>query len=888
MTTIEKLSAALLDRYEIEREIGAGGMANVYLARDVRHDRQVAVKVLRAELAAAIGAERFLLEIKVTANLQHPHILPLHDSGQVDEAVFYVMPYVEGRSLRALLDDERQLSIDAAVRIASEVASALDHAHRHGVIHRDIKPENILLQDGTVLVSDFGIALAINSVGGRRLTETGFSLGTPSYMSPEQAMSEPHIGARSDIYALGCVLYEMLIGEPPFTGPSSQAVIARMMTEEPRSPSLQRRTIPPHVEQALLTALARLPADRFASAAQFADALQGRAGAVPALAARAGPASNAARLPTRWSRLAIGASLVAAAVAGAAGAWAWFRPAVGAPATPMRFALALPPSSPLAGGLGSQFVLSPDGYTLVYAAQTAGSSVLARRDAGQLAPAVIEGTEQAALPFLSPDGKWVAFFAGNELRKVPIDGGPSAVIGTMAQPLGASWGPNNIIVLGSYLGVDGLSRIASSGGAPKPFTRPDSANGELSQRWPLVLADGKTVLYTSWGRDGLTKARIGVASLETGKCTILDVAGSSPLGIVGGQLIFARADGALMAAPFDLRHAKITGEAFVVVEGVEIGAAGASKAALSKQGALAYVTGSGASRLVLVNTNGAAKPLLPVPRVYDSPRFSPDGARVAVTVGVQPPDVWVYHIAAGTFTRLTSEGTNLRPEWTPDGKEIVFVSNRSGEFGTWWRDADGAAPPEKDFESKDDAEEVLVAPDGRVLVYRRNQTGGTYGVWFSSLKDVSAPRTFVTTSSYRESMPSLSPDGHWLAHVSNETGASEVYVRAFPGPGARYPVSAGGGSEPRWAPDGRTLFYRSERAMIAAHVSVAPQFAVIGRDVLFEGDYLTGAGHQSYDVSRDGRAFLMLQRETSEELIMVLNWSTELRAKMRARSSTSR
>ena len=888
MMTIEKLTAALLDRYEIEREIGAGGMANVYLARDVRHDRQVAVKVLRPELGAIVGAERFLLEIKVTANLQHPHILPLHDSGQVDGAVFYVMPYVEGRSLRALLDEERQLSIDAAVRITVEVASALDHAHRHGVIHRDIKPENILLQDHTALVSDFGIALAINAVGGHRLTETGLSLGTPSYMSPEQAMSEPRVGARSDIYALGCVLYEMLIGEPPFTGPTAQAIIARMMTEEPRSPSLQRRTIPPNVEQALLTALARLPADRFANAAQFADALQGRAGAAPALVTRTGAASGAARSRIRWNRLVIGASLVASAVAGAAGAWALFRPRVVAPSTPMKFALALPPSSPLADGLGSQFVLTPDGNTLVYAAQAAGSSVLARRGAGQLAPDVIEGTQQAALPFISPDGKWVAFFAGSELRKVPVDGGPSAVIGTMAQPLGASWGPNNVIVLGSYLGVDGLSRIASSGGAPKPFTKPDSANGELSQRWPRVLADGKTVLYTSWGRDGLTKAHIGVASLETGKSTVLDVAGSSPLGIVDGQLIFARADGALMAAPFDLRHAKITGEAVAVVEGVKIGAAGASKAALSAQGVLVYLTGSGASRLVLVNTNGTAKPLLPVPRVYDSPRFSPDGGRVAVTVGAQPPDVWVYHIAAGTFTRLTSEGTNLRPEWTPDGKQIVFVSNRSGEFGTWWRDADGAAPPEKVFESKDDAEEVLVAPDGRVLVYRRNQTGGTYGVWFGSLTDVAAPRTFVSTSSYRESMPSLSPDGHWLAHVSDETGASEVYVRAFPGPGARYPVSAGGGSEPRWAPDGRTLYYRNERAMIAARISLAPQFSVTGRDVLFEGDYLTGASHQSYDVSRDGRAFLMLQRETSEELIMVLNWSTELRAKMRARSSTTR
>src|SRR5919106_334627 len=271
---LSRLQGALADRYRIEREIGAGGMATVYLAQDLRHDRKVALKLLRPELSAVIGAERFLAEIKLTANLQHPHILPLFDSGEADSYLFYVMPFVEGETLRARLTREKQLPVADAVRIATEVASALDYAHRHGVVHRDIKPENILLHDGRALVADFGIALAASKAGGNRMTETGMSLGTPHYMSPEQAMGEREITARSDVYAIGVVLYEMLTGDPPFSGSTAQAIVARVLTENPRPLLPQRHTIPRHVEAAVLTALEKLPADRFTTATEFAEALQ--------------------------------------------------------------------------------------------------------------------------------------------------------------------------------------------------------------------------------------------------------------------------------------------------------------------------------------------------------------------------------------------------------------------------------------------------------------------------------------------------------------------------------------------------------------------------------------------------------------------------------------
>ncbi|HSB52825.1 MAG TPA: serine/threonine-protein kinase, partial [Gemmatimonadales bacterium] len=270
---LSRLQSALADRYRLDSEIGAGGMATVYLAHDVRHDRRVALKVLRPELSAVIGAERFLAEIKLTANLQHPHILPLFDSGEADSFLFYVMPYVAGETLRSRLNREKQLPVADAVRIASEVASALDYAHRHGVVHRDIKPENILLHEGQALVADFGIALAASKASGDRMTETGMSLGTPHYMSPEQAMGERELTARSDVYALGAVLYEMLTGDPPFTGSTTQAIVARVVTESPRPLLPQRHTIPPHIEAAVLTALEKLPADRFESARAFAEAL---------------------------------------------------------------------------------------------------------------------------------------------------------------------------------------------------------------------------------------------------------------------------------------------------------------------------------------------------------------------------------------------------------------------------------------------------------------------------------------------------------------------------------------------------------------------------------------------------------------------------------------
>src|SRR5688572_20527073 len=355
---IGRLTAALADRYRIERELGQGGMATVYLAQDLRHHRRVAVKVLRPELAAVLGGDRFLAEIRTTANLQHPHILPLFDSGEADSFLFYVMPFVEGESLRDRLQREKQLPVNDALRIAIEVGSALDYAHRHGIIHRDIKPENILLHDGQALVSDFGIALAVSSASGARITETGLSLGTPHYMSPEQAMGERAITARTDIYALGAVLYEMLTGEPPFTGPTAQAIVARVLTERPASLRARRERVPQHVEDAVFTALEKLPADRFATVAELIGALSG---AAPRAYRRAtSPATDA--VATRWKRIALALGGVAAVAALLAGT-GWLRSPENSAGRVVRFRVSIPPRG---SDETVRIALSPDGQLLAY------------------------------------------------------------------------------------------------------------------------------------------------------------------------------------------------------------------------------------------------------------------------------------------------------------------------------------------------------------------------------------------------------------------------------------------------------------------------------------------------------------------------------------------
>ena len=440
-----RLTAALADRYRLERELGQGGMATVYLAEDLKHGRKVAIKVLQPELSAVIGGDRFLSEIKTTASLQHPHILGLIDSGEADGLLYYVMPFIEGETLRARLAREKQLSIDDAIRLTKEVASALEFAHKRGIVHRDIKPENILLQDGQALVADFGIALAVQQAGGSRMTQTGMSLGTPAYMSPEQAMGDRDVNSRSDVYALGAMAYEMLTGEPPFTGLNSQAIVAKVLTETPPPLRPRRPMVSAAVEHAVLVALQKLPADRFGSAKDFADALDDKGGTyAPTVSLTSRP--HVLATSRRGRVLAV---LAVAAIATAAGTVGWLlhRPPT-APVRPLvRFDIQLPRDVQAVGATGSTIAVAPDGSQLVYVGKAPAGQRLYVRYLDRPEPVAIAGTDGASLPFFSPDGQWVGFRQGDELARVTLAGGPVSPITRLnGVAYGATWAPGDTVI----------------------------------------------------------------------------------------------------------------------------------------------------------------------------------------------------------------------------------------------------------------------------------------------------------------------------------------------------------------------------------------------------------------------------------------------------------
>jgi serine/threonine-protein kinase len=885
MTGMPSLVQALADRYRIERELGAGGMATVYLAHDLKHDRKVAIKVLRPELAAVIGAERFLREIKTIATLQHPHILGLIDSGEVSGTAFYVMPFVEGESLRDRLNREKQLPIADAVRLGAQVAAALDYAHRHAVIHRDIKPENIMLHDGSALVADFGIALAVSSAGGgSRMTETGMSLGTPHYMSPEQAMGERTITARSDVYALGAMMYEMLVGDPPFTGSTAQAIIAKVMTEKPVSLQRQRDRVSDALEDAVLTALEKLPADRFATAAEFAAALEGE-GRESRIASAVTRSGRRVHRKGGWRDqlrnpivLALGAITAASA---AVAAWSWRNGSGDAGDDVVRFAIPVPPSGQT-NSLGySNLSISRDGRVLVYVGQAQGRRLqLMVRRLDEVTARPLPGTEDASNPVFSPDGRWVAFNRSNQLFKVSLDGGAPQLLGTPPGTFnGMSWSATGGLVVS---GNTALYVIPESGGQPTRFGT-NAIAGELYRDAPLVLDEHGIVLYSSWPSVSVAGASIAIASLETGEAQVLDVRGAQPLGIVDGVLVYVTGTGVIMGAPIDVSGRRVTGPAVQLQSDVSVNnSTGLASAALSSGGTLFFQSGTQLSRVVIAGAGGNRTVLLDEPREYGFPRLSPDGRQLALTVGTADHrDIWLRDLEAGTLTRLTTEGTtNERPEWSPDGTRVLYRTDRGVRTSIWWSPADrsGEAAPLLSG-PRLDVFEAVISPDGRHIVYQLDTLGAD--LYYRAMSGDTTPRPVAAAASSIETMPRLSPDGRWLAFTTNESGRDEIVVQPFPGPGARVQVSSGGGSEPIWARDGRRLFYRGEGQVMAATVRADQSFRVVARDTLFADRFAFATNpHANFDVMPDGMRFIFLEPASEGSMIVAANWRAVLRERM--------
>jgi Tol biopolymer transport system component len=904
-----RLIASLEGRYRIDRELGQGGMATVYLAQDVRHDRMVALKVLRPELAAVIGAERFLAEIKTTAGLQHPHILPLHDSGEADGTVFYVMPYVEGESLRDRLNHEKQLPVEDAIRIAREIASALDYAHRHGIVHRDIKPENILLHDGQALVADFGISLAVSrSDSGKRMTETGMSLGTPSYMAPEQAMGEREITQKADIYALGCVLYEMLTGEPPFTGTTAQAIVARMVTENPRGITMQRHTVPAHIEAAVLMALEKLPADRFASAGEFAAALDN-----PAFTRRgAGESEQAVAGRTGgWkSRLAIPLGVVAVAALAAFG-WMVMRPEPPRPVS--RYALSFAESQ--APRPDRAFAVSPDGSHLAYVGPGDGSATLLwlkARDREQAVP--LAGTANVQSFTFSPDGQWIAFVSGtNQLRKLPIIGGAAiSLADTVAPPRGLAWLDDGTIAF-VELGGRAIKRVRDVGGPATTAWKSDTGVGTTATAWfPTAIPGSRGVVFMKCrGGTGCgLGVELAVSDLRSGKSQ--SVAGGALRGryVPTGHVIFVRTDGGMLAVPFSARTLQTGGAPVPVLDSITLGQNGFPEFDVSAEGTLFTRTGGVSSsstlyELVWVDRSGR-ETLVDSSFSFHLTSYggnsgwalSPDGTRLAIGLNTEAGDnVWVKQLPRGPLSRVTLDSNaSFRPRWTRDGKWVMFISRRVGITKLFKRPADGTGQEELVFATKTSPGifEGSLSPDEQTLVLRAGGQLGTVGnralMTVRPGKD-SVPVPFIAAPQFDQSGVAISPDGHWIAYESNETTRTEVYIRPFPNAdGGKWQVSTDGGRAPLWNRNSRELFFvNGNREMVVAPIGAGAQPQIGARKVLFRmRDELYLANQENYtpfDIALDGQRFMMARtvRTTAAKiapLVVTENWFTELKQRV--------
>ncbi|MEP7065332.1 MAG: protein kinase [Gemmatimonadota bacterium] len=878
-----QLKESLRPSYDLEREIGRGGMATVYLARDVKHDRHVAVKVLDPELGVVLGVERFLSEIRVTANLQHPNLLPLFDSGDVNGHLYYVMPFVDGESLRARLERDRQLPVDEAVRIAIAVAHALDYAHAHGVIHRDLKPENILMQHGQPVIADFGIALAISKAGGSRVTQTGLSLGTPQYMSPEQATGDRVIDGRSDIYSLGAILYEMLAGEPPHAGATVQATIAKVITDPVRSLRSLRDTVPIQIDLAVAKALAKLPADRFATAALFVRALEGdRTGLPVAPSAQRGVVRSWIRNP---------ATIALATLLVTTSAFAAYRARPSARSSraerTVRFDFRPPPGANVQLTWGSPMAISPDGRSMAYVGEGPTGSLLWIRNLETGASRAFAGTDEPESPTFSPDGRWILFTmnARSILAKIPVDGGAIVPLYPSSSLSRVAFVTSDSIVFSNADAGNTFGRLllgSLAGGTAKPFLLEHSPAVSPAQANPVTAPDGKTILFTSERGARSTSGVLAWATRSERQAVLTRVQATSILGYVAGHVIYANDAGAILAVPFDLATHRITGEPVQTGESVMLDVYDA-KAALSGNGDLTFVAGGGQVRPMLIDRN-SAKPLMTTERAIVDARYSPDGSRIAVSIrDAGRTDVWVFTPSSGSLDRLTSTGSiNDRVEWSPDGSRVLFRTDRENSTSLWWQSIDGSTPAARitPRSLKVPVLEGVVTPDGKTVVFRVDTPNHLRDILSVPLSGDTTVTTVLATDA-DEMSPRISPDGKWMAYVSAESGTDEVYVRPFPGPGGRTLVSQNGGREPLWSHDGREIFYSSHGAYIAAALTISATPAVAYRDTVASGTYASWRFHPLYDIAPDGKHLLVLEPNQKEvPATVILNWGSAFGARV--------
>jgi Tol biopolymer transport system component len=876
-----------LGPYEILSAIGAGGMGEVYQAHDTKLGRDVAIKVLPANFVNdPERLSRFQREARMLAALNHANIATIYGLEQCDGVTCLVMELVSGETLAERVKAGPP-GIEEALKIAVQIAEALEAAHEKSIIHRDLKPANVkLTPEGKVKVLDFGLAKAFagdtanddpsnSPTLSAAATMQGVILGTAAYMSPEQARGKA-CDKRTDIWAFGCVLYALLTGRQAFQGESTTEILAAVLRGEPdwqALPSSTPRKIRDLLGRCLQKDLRRRLHDSADARIEIEEVMAAPAKVEPAAAAK-----GIRTLSRRELIIGVGALPLVAVITGLA---VWnLKPPPQRPVT--RFAMSLPPGQRL-DTARSAIAISPDGTRLVYSVGPSNlTAQLYIRAMEGLEAHAIPGTEGGGNPFFSPDGQWIGFTTAGNLMKVSLSGGaPVNLTGTSAAYFGASWGDQGEIALAYQAGGAGIQKIPDTGGTPQPLTRLEK--GEASHRWPEFLPRGEGVLFMAL--QVANSGGIAAQSLGASEHRGLLQTGIRPRYTPSGHLVYSQGAN-LMAAPFDSQRLAITGAAVPVIEGV-LAAGEIAQYSFSSTGTLAYVPGSiqaARANLVWVDRKGAQQPVAAPPHNYVLPRVSPDGKRVAAGIEETDSQIWVYDIGRDTLTRLTFErGANIDPVWTPDGKRIVFKGAGNRLFSEP-ADGSGSAEPLTSSELAVNNVPGSWSPDGQVLTFMEINPNTGYDVYTLSLKD-GKPQPFVRTASL-ETAPRFSPDGHFIAYASDESGRVEIYVRPYPGPGGKWQISTEGGSEPVWNPKGGELFYRNGNKMMAVEGMTQPTFSVGKPKMLFEGPYLpTPRSFPNYDVSADGQRFLMLKaneqaQAAPTQINVVLNWFEELKQKV--------
>jgi eukaryotic-like serine/threonine-protein kinase len=854
--TAERLTVALADRYRIERELGAGGMATVYLAHDIKHDRKVAIKVLKPELAAVLGGERFVVEIKTTASLQHPHILPLFDSGEAERQLYYVMPYVEGETIREKLNRETQFSVDEAVRVAREVADALDYAHRRGVIHRDIKPENILLHDGRAMVMDFGIALAVSAAAGGRMTETGLSLGTPHYMSPEQATAEKEVTGRSDIYSLASVLYEMLTGEPPHMGTSAQQIIMKIITEPAAPVTRLRKSVPPNVAAAVAKALETLAADRFENAKAFADALANPSFATATPGAIGGAAHSAAARRVNRGFVTLSALLAVMLV------WQTMRPAKNT--GPRAYDIALPDTAPLDRRVSPGFAVAPRGDFVVYAGGD--HRALWYRSLRDETARRITGTDGAALAAISPDGMRVAFVRGgsaeNTVEVVPVEGGSATVIGRSRASNSLLWLASGRILLTEGDGLRAQSFDPAGGPSTDvpikycidPTPMPDPA---------LLLCGGGGDMMGEWSSLA-DSASLGVFRSEDRGSSL--VFGSMFQIVDRKYMVWLSTGGDLLAATVDVATKRV-GRPVRMVTGLARGPySGAGSYGLSTTGTLVYANGINEAVGHLVRVDGRTMDTLRTGREsFLQFAMSPDGRRLAAVVQLlDGQELRLYDLQTGEHIAWMKRARLRQPVWSPRGDRLIVSTPDTAFTGP----PDGTSPPQFAFASNDFLEGFSWRADGRLIgtLWGRNAVVAT-------TLDRQPPS--VDTLATFAAMGRLSPDDRWLAY--NAADFRALWIEPFPRTGQRYAVPTG--SYPQWISPSEFVTITASGRFDRTTVDGSVQPPRITRRPWFDAPRFVSIPAGGFTLTPDGRALYKQGREIApiRYLRVVPNWVAQMK-----------